>query len=578
MGPLGFALGLEEALSAPACTAAQRNLPWLTWYLDDGTIVGTVDQVSAYLEAVKPALAAVGLAINASKCLLWGPGAHKMDHAMEPALAAMPATSAIRQVPVVPFGISTGITSLGVPVDVKGDTYVTGRGKWWDAVHRAKELLAKLRLLPDGQIRHCLLRHCLDACRVTHLMRSTPWGAGYEAAECLSDELRVAVADLVGCGITGMVWDQACLPISAGGLGIRDPMVTWAEARIAALVNFDKFATRRVGVPSDVRAVQALDLPRVLANLLATLGPNHDPVQRWAEDPTRIATADPSTASQLWWAGQCVKARKARLLTDGTARDQVRFASQSGALATGWLQVLPSHSLGSVIPDSDFRSLCRWWLGMPLLPEGTTLPPCPLCQQALDPFGDHFVVCKWNGPVRRHNALRDEWSRVLTQAHIPWRKEIPTTGGDRPDDLLLVGFSKGRDMSLDITIVSPTALGEYPLCPTKARRLLAQAETAKTAKEAESCARMGWCHHPAAYSTWGGQGPAASAFMAEVLHRATADLGGGGRRSSGSWRSVRVCRSPWQSSLRCSLPYGARCWRPCLNPEHPAVAPGLPAE
>ena len=186
----------------------------------------------------------------------------------------------------------------------------------------------------------------------------------------------------------------------------------------------------------------------------------------------------------------------------------------------------PKRALGSVIPDTDFRSLCRWWLGMPLLPEGVTLPPCPLCQAPLDPFGDHFVVCKWNGLTRRHNALRDEWARVLSQAHIPWRKEIPTTGGDRPDDLLLVGFTKGKDMSLDITIMSPTALGEYPLCPTKAKRMLAAAETAKTAKEAESCSRMGWSHHPAAYSTWGGQGPAATAFMAEILRRATGDLEG----------------------------------------------------
>ena len=46
--------------------------------------------------------------------------------------------------------------------------------KWKDAVSRGLELVDRLRMLPDGQTRHCLLRFCLDACRVTHLMRPAP--------------------------------------------------------------------------------------------------------------------------------------------------------------------------------------------------------------------------------------------------------------------------------------------------------------------------------------------------------------------------------------------------------------------
>ena len=49
MGPLGFALGLEAALSSPECERAAQGLEWLTWYLDDGTIVGPSAQVAQYL-------------------------------------------------------------------------------------------------------------------------------------------------------------------------------------------------------------------------------------------------------------------------------------------------------------------------------------------------------------------------------------------------------------------------------------------------------------------------------------------------------------------------------------------------
>ena len=79
---------------------------------------------------------------------------------------------------------------------------------------------------------------------------------------------------------------------------------------------------------------------------------------------------------------------------------------------------------------------------------------------------------------------------------------------------------------MDITVVSPTALGGYPLSAMKAKGRLAAAERDKTNKEAASCARMGWSHHPTAYPTCGAQGPGASAFMAEILRQATADLEG----------------------------------------------------
>ena len=45
-------------------------------------------------------------------------------------------------------------------------------------------------------------------------------------------------------------------------------------------------------------------------------------------------------------------------------------------------------------------------------------------------------------------------------------------------------------------------------------------------KERESCEAVGWGLHLAPYNPWGGQGPAATALLKEVLMRATADLEG----------------------------------------------------
>ena len=408
MGPLGFSPGLEGALSSPAVKQAEAALTWATWYLDDGTLVGSLEAVAAYFAVLGPALEAIGLKINERKSLLWGPGVHMEGAAPAAAFTSLPDAHPLRGVPTCPFGPSAGITSLGVPVDAPG-SHAMGLAKWEDAVGRTQELLDKLRMLPDGQVRHCLLRFCLDACRVTHLMRSTPRDAAGPHLGALGTALRVAVADLVGCGLSGLAWEQATLPISAGGLGVTDPEAAWPEARLASLVGFHLKAQDTVGVPREVAHTMAVDTKAVLEAISLTLGPNHDPLARWFEEPARILSADTSFASQHWWACECVKARKDSLASKGTVRDQVRLQSQTGPVATGWLQVLPNRQLGTVLLDQEFRSLCRWWLGIPLLPEGVTLPACPLCREALDPFGDHFVVCKSNGTTARHNALRDEW-------------------------------------------------------------------------------------------------------------------------------------------------------------------------
>ena len=187
MGPLGFALGLDMALDK--CLEPQAALKWTSWYLDDGSLIGRVSDLAAYFECLLPALSAVGLEVRLDKCALWGPGASEV--------ANLHPNHPLKNVPITPFTSESGVAVLGVPVDVPS-SFFHGRSKWAKASEATITLLHRLRFLPDGQLRHCLLRHCLDACRVTHLKRSTPHAASEGPLEGLSGALRVAVADLVG--------------------------------------------------------------------------------------------------------------------------------------------------------------------------------------------------------------------------------------------------------------------------------------------------------------------------------------------------------------------------------------------
>lgn len=149
-----------------------------------------------------------------------------------------------------------------------------------------------------------------------------------------------------------------------------------------------------------------------------------------------------------------------------------------------------------------------------------------MCHEPLDAYGDHFVTCAKNGMTRRHNALRDAWAQVLLSANVPHVKEVATNEGDRPADILLVAWDKGRDVAVDFTVSSPCTLDCYPLSPERARRHLSDIEAKKTALQKDMCHQMGWGHHPAGYSPWGGQGAHARSLLYEVLRRATADLVG----------------------------------------------------
>ena len=81
-------------------------------------------------------------------------------------------------------------------------------------------------------------------------------------------------------------------------------------------------------------------------------------------------------------------------------------------------------------------------------------------------------------------------------------------------------------MCVDLTITSPLALDAFPLSVEKAKRHLNEAEKEKRSKQLPSCEAMGWGHHPAAYSPWGGQGTAARSLLWEVLKHATSDQQG----------------------------------------------------
>lgn len=88
LGPLGFALTLH-----PIVKRIQEQVPGLTlnsWYLDDGTLVGSPDQLAAALNIIERDGPALGFNLNRSKSLLFIP--EEEDASLPPLPSDIPVT------------------------------------------------------------------------------------------------------------------------------------------------------------------------------------------------------------------------------------------------------------------------------------------------------------------------------------------------------------------------------------------------------------------------------------------------------------------------------------------------------
>ena len=118
--------------------------------------------------------------------------------------------------------------------------------------------------------------------------------------------------------------------------------------------------------------------------------------------------------------------------------------------------VVPSPTLGLHLHPPEFITAVKYRLGVDVFPlEGR----CTACPVLSDPAGDHAVSCGWGGErIGRHNLIRDVLFSACSSAALgPTREDRALLPGteSRPADILLPGWTGGKDTALDITVVNP---------------------------------------------------------------------------------------------------------------------------
>ena len=209
MGPLFFSLCWR-----PVVEGLPESLRLNLWYLDDGHLVGTKDDLRKAFQVIEAAGEALGVRVNAAKCRLWGPAlfqqtedvvmqgtswvAEDCPHLPDDMIVEYrEADGAWPSIPIVPWKTDTGLKVLGLPVCFPGSSDFAVSA-FAGVVGDLERCCSVLHALGDTQCEHLLLRYCLDACRIMHYLRGVDCRPLEPLIKRATLAIRMAWADVVG--------------------------------------------------------------------------------------------------------------------------------------------------------------------------------------------------------------------------------------------------------------------------------------------------------------------------------------------------------------------------------------------
>ena len=421
LGPLGFALVLQPVIERIKEKVAGLSLN--AWYLDDGTIVGTPEQLQAALLIIEEGKR-VGLHLNRSKSLLYVPDTEDATTSPPP--------------PEIPIA-RHGFTLLGCPIGPVDFC----EASFHHRVSKIQTTLGLLRDLEDSQLETTLLRSCLSFPKVAFVLRACPPSHIQASALEFDAVMRRALEDILGGPISVWSWLKASIPCSKGGLGLRSAALHAPAAFLDSTLRSRSLAECLAGcsMPLSAHVEDALTSMAQAAGRpdWVSLDQLDCPLRQRALS----AAIDTANHHQL-------------IETAPTTRFRALALSTSLPHAFDWLNVAPSRSLGLSLQDREFRCCISYWLGVPLHNDPYA---CPECHSPPDIFGDHQVGCGGNRDrVARHNAIRDVVFLAAQSAALAPSKETPNLlagSAERPVDVLLPNWCQGKSAALDIHVISP---------------------------------------------------------------------------------------------------------------------------
>ena len=487
LGPLLFCLTIHDMLM-------QLRGEFGVFYLDDGTLGGSLEEVLRGVRMVERVAGDMGLQLNhrKSEIICDDPATRQLM------LAAFPQFCVVSQDHATLLGSPVGNSVEGIE----------------DAIGAKTSALAlmgdRLRLLHahDG---FCLLRNTFALPKMLYTLRTAPCFLSSQLQK-FDDLQRSLLADIANISLDAndRAWAQAVLPVWSGGLGVRSasqlaPSAFLASAAGSSELNRQILPPRLQEAPCPFHGVA-----------LALWSSGHD-------DPPPPPPAPASSLQWSWDSPRVTSAYKKLLETAPDAPTRARLLAACTKESGAWLQALPVSSLGLRMDKEVVRVAMGLRLGVSLCHPHL----CKHCQTQVDHQGLHGLSCRRSqGRHPRHTAINDIIKRSLTSAGVPSHLEqsgICLSDGKRPDGATVMPWKTGRVLVWDATCPDTFAPSHISLATREAGAVAAQAEQRKHMKYAELKAS----HHfvPVAIETTGVCGPEALQFLCELGHRLKAETG-----------------------------------------------------
>ena len=473
LGPLGFAITLQ-----PIVERIKREIPSLlcnTWYLDDGVLCGTPEDLVAALKIIEEEGPPRGLYLNRHKSLLYIPPGDDLVNNPLP-----------QDIPIT----SSGFCLLGAPLGLRGFCESSALGR----VAKIQSALGRLRDLEDSQLQTTLLRSCLSLPKFNFTLRTCPPSVIMKATSAFDDAVREALQDITGGPLSDWAWLKANLPCSLGGLNLRSAVVHAPAAYISSFMCSLNLISQIIGYTPNL----PLALPPAISSLA-----------RSAKMPSWCSLEDIDVPIRQKSLSRLIDEACFNTLVESAPDVRSRALSLSSSLphAGDWLNVIPSPALGLCLLDQEFRLCLKYWLGLRMAEDVSSCSACGKSEVA-DDFGAHQVGCGGNGDrIHRHDALRDALFSAAQSAALAPRREAPTLipgTRSRPADIFLPNWCRGRPAALDVTVISTMQPLTQSGAASERGYALKVAEERKMAAHNAECRRAGISFVPLTVESLGG--------------------------------------------------------------------------
>jgi len=408
LGPLLFCAALQDLVLQIGALGPVYN----KWYMDDGGIVGTKEQLQLVWDILASQGPALGLYLNPKKCeFSW------LKKSCEDACPIVgPGTEKIVHVP------TDEIQMLGVPL---GSPEFNARFVQHKLNKKTTPMMRKLAQFEDPQAAMYLLRVSLSSVRATHYMRTTPLSDWKQQATEFDQTLVATAEKILGCPLVGHL--QTRLSARRGGLGLRS-VVEHAPGAHAASWNETKIVSEAWVTP------------------LPVVGLKVQSQKAASQEVDTIKYASILTAAQT------ISLR---------CRKHVESINQPHA--NSWITALPSWTDGreAIMFPKVYLTSTRRLLSLPV-----ALRPylCPYCKQIADPLGDHATCCGVGGNwIVRHNRIRNLAHKIGSEALLsPVMEKLGLLGPTdptrrRPGDVTFPIWQDGKGIAIDVAVICPVA-------------------------------------------------------------------------------------------------------------------------